>query len=83
MLNIKQQLVCCEEMDKMNEIEYIEQLHNDIIALNRTIKDKDYKIQELENELKDLEKFIVEKLLKQGQQILHIRNYYKLEESDK
>lgn len=66
----------------MNEIEYIEQLHNDIIALNRTIKDKDYKIQELENELKDLEKFIVEKLLKQGQYIAHARNYYKLEESD-
>ena len=67
----------------MNEIEYIEQLHNDIIALNRTIKDKDYKIQELEDELKDLEKFIVEKLLKKGQCITHVRkNYYKLEESD-
>lgn len=66
----------------MNEIEYINQLYNDIIALNRTIKDKDYKIQELENELKDLEKFIVEKLLKEGQYITHTRNYYKLEKSD-
>lgn len=67
----------------MNEIEYISQLYNDIIVLNRTIKDKDYKIQELENELKDLEKFIVDKLLKEGQYIAHTRNYYKLEGSDK
>lgn len=66
----------------MNEIEYVNQLHNDIIALNKTIKDKDYKIQELENELKDLEKFIVEELLQEGQYITHTRNYYKLEESD-